>query len=68
VEYTRILSDFGKFTAFHGAGCCKLLHEYSVLQPPGHVDFWHMQHFKIFFQNKNCSDLIVEIEKAQNPC
>jgi hypothetical protein len=36
---------FGKLVAIHIAECCKLLHEYSVLEPPGHVDCWHTQHF-----------------------
>jgi hypothetical protein len=38
-------TDFSKFVAIRVAECCTLLHEYSVLEPPGHVECWHTQHF-----------------------
>jgi hypothetical protein len=38
-------TDFGRPVEVQAVDCCKLLHEYSVVDPPGHVDCWHTQHF-----------------------
>jgi hypothetical protein len=36
-------TDFGELVAIHVVECCQLLHEYAVLEPTGHVDYWHTQ-------------------------
>jgi hypothetical protein len=46
-------TDLRKLVAIHVAECCKLLHEYSVLEPPGCMDCWHTQNFLAFPTNKN---------------
>jgi hypothetical protein len=52
-----LLTDFGKLVAIHISECYKLLYEYYVLEPPGHVDCWHTQHFFVLPPNKNHGDL-----------
>jgi hypothetical protein len=45
-------TDFGKLIAVRVAECFKLLHEYSVLEPPGHVNCWRIQYLKVSPQIK----------------
>jgi hypothetical protein len=42
-----------KFVAIYIAECCKFLHEYSILEPPGHVDCWYTQHFTVLPDKKS---------------
>jgi hypothetical protein len=54
-------TDFGKVVAIHIAEYCKLLHEHSVLEPPGLVDCWHTQHFFVSSRKKITGGLDLEI-------
>lgn len=53
VIHAWILSNsFWETHHIYVAECCKLLLEYSVFEPPGHVDCWHTQHFLVSPQIK----------------